>query len=235
MARLRRRDPLALLSRLTIIAEGVTEVGFVTTLLHRVLPGALEQYGIHVSDGTGHEETLAALEALTVAGLRFGGFADNEGKYPERWGKVGTRVGSLLFRWKTHCVEPALLELIGDDHLEQFISDPESQQTGYRLRSLAFRLEIEDKDFASIRAKAGESLRQLILDAALGTVPEGKEKNQYAPHARDWFKRPGGGNELAAKMFSMGIWPHLKPQLMPFCNAVRRAVDFTDIEDVRLE
>jgi len=236
LGRLRRHDPLALLSRLTIVAEGITEVGFVSTLLQRALSGQLEQYGVHVSDGTGHDETLGILEALTVGGLKFGGFADNEGKHPERWGRIEARVGPLMFRWKTHCVEPALLDLVGDEQLELFISDPDGEQTGYRLRTLADRLGITDKDFASVRAKAGESLRTVILGAALGAVPAGKEseKKQYASHAHNWFKRQGGGKELATKMFTMGMWPHLKEELMPFCNAVRQAIDLDAIEDVRL-
>jgi putative ATP-dependent endonuclease of OLD family len=47
--------------------------------------GALEDHGIHVTDGRGHESTLGLLEALAAGGLRFGGFADNEqGKHPTR-------------------------------------------------------------------------------------------------------------------------------------------------------
>jgi putative ATP-dependent endonuclease of OLD family len=41
-----------------------------------------------------------------------------------------------------------------------------------------------------------------------------------------------GGRELAGKDFSLGVWPTLKPHLMPFCNAVRKAIDLAEIADL---
>ena len=66
---------------------------------------SLDQYGIRVSDGGGHETTLDLLEALSDGGLIFGGFVDEEGKHPERWKRLHEKLGTLLFRWKTGCVE----------------------------------------------------------------------------------------------------------------------------------
>ena len=45
----RRSDPATFLSRLAVIAEGTTEVGFLTALLERTLAGPLDTYGIHVA------------------------------------------------------------------------------------------------------------------------------------------------------------------------------------------
>ena len=84
IAKHRKTDPEAFLSRLAIIAEGATELGFTTAILERAFGSALEQHGVHVSDGGGHETTLGILEALAAGGLRFGGFADDEGKHPTR-------------------------------------------------------------------------------------------------------------------------------------------------------
>jgi len=237
LRRLRVSDPLAFLSRLTIIAEGITEVGFLTVLLERALSGVLEKHGIRVSDGQGHDNTLAVLEGMAVGGLQFGGFADDEGKYPERWERVRERLGGLLFRWKSHCVERSLLDLLTDDQLEAFITDPNEAMTGYRLRTLADRLGVAEKEFAVLRAAAGASLRTIMLDAALGSVPAGKEaeKKRYRSHAADWFKSRRGGEELAAKMFNMGLWPALKADLLPFCNAVRASIGLSTIEDVQVE
>jgi hypothetical protein len=105
-----------------------------------------------------------------------------------------------------------------------------------RLRTLAFRLGIEDKDFATIKVKAGSTLKGLMLDAMLGAVPEDKkdEKKVYLSHAQTWFKTAEGGRELAEKLFSLGAWPELRPQLMPFCNAVRQAFNLPDIQDFNL-
>lgn len=55
-----------------------------------------------------------------------------------------------------------------------------------RLRSLADLLGISDKDFTSLKENAGDNFRTLIIAAALGSVPPGKEseKNEYKAHAR---------------------------------------------------
>lgn len=93
------QDPEAFLSRLAIVAEGATEVGFVTVLLERALASPLQDHGLYVSDGTGHETTLELLEALSNGGVRFAGFADDENKYPERWAVLKGKLNNLLFRW----------------------------------------------------------------------------------------------------------------------------------------
>ena len=88
--------------------------------------------------------------------------------------------------------------------------------------------------FATIKATAGADLKALILAAASGSVPDGKaaEKRHYQSQGKTWFKSVDGGRELAAKLFSLGLWPALKPQLLPFCNAVRKAVDLDELPDL---
>lgn len=228
------RDPEAFLSRFTIIAEGATEVGFVRVLLRRALGAPLPNYGILVSDGTGHETSLNLLEALSAGGLKFGGFVDNEGgRYPERWQRIRERLGNLLFRWQEGCLEENFIPQVPAERLPGLIAHPEDGP-GNRLRTLAVRLDIADKDFAAVQAAAGERLVPLIMEAATGTVPEGKDEERkiYKVHAATWFKSIEGGEEIAAKMFAMGLWPHFRPALMPFLNAVRGAVGLANIDDL---
>ena len=234
IAKHRKTDPEAFLSRLAIIAEGATELGFTTAILERAFGSALEQHGVHVSDGGGHETTLGILEALAAGGLQFGGFADDEGKHPTRWAKLHTKLGKLLFRWPSLCIEENIIAVVPDDKLEAFITDPVGEKTGIRLRTLADRLGIADKDFAALKANAGADFKARVVEAALGTVPTGKEseKNEYKAHAGRWFKSVDGGRELAGKLFSLALWPALKPQLLPFCNAVRAAIGLTEIADL---
>jgi putative ATP-dependent endonuclease of the OLD family len=199
IAKHRKTDPEAFLSRLAIIAEGATELGFITAILERAFGSLLEQHGVHVSDGGGHEATLGILEALAAGGLPFGGFADDEGKHPTRWAKLHTKLGKLLFRWPSLCIEENIIAIVPDDKLEAFITDPAGEKTGIRLRTLADRLGIADKDFAALKAKVGADFKARIVEAALGTVPTGKEseKNEYKAHAGRWFKSVDGGRELA--------------------------------------
>jgi putative ATP-dependent endonuclease of OLD family len=232
--RQRKTDPETFLARLAVVAEGATEFGFASGLLEKAMGASLQQHGIHVTDAVGHEATLGLLEALAAGGLRFAGFADDEKKHPTRWQKLATNLDRLLFRWQSGCIEENVVNLLPEDKMEALLTDPAGDKTGMRLRTLAERLGIQEKDFGTIKAKAGSGLKALILAAAMGTVPDDKaaEKKHYQSHGQTWFKSVEGGRELVAKVFSLGIWPALKPQVMLFCNAVRKAVDLDEIPDL---
>ncbi|MDH8351572.1 hypothetical protein QIG27_27395, partial [Klebsiella pneumoniae] len=71
------------------------------------------------------------LEALAEGGLRFGGFADDEGgKHPDRWKKLGGKLGHLLFRWPSLCIEENIVGATPDDKLEALLTDPRGEKTG---------------------------------------------------------------------------------------------------------
>ena len=88
----RKTDPETFLARLAVVAEGSTEFGFVSALLEKAFGSPLKKYGVHVTDGGGHEATLGLLEALAGGGLLFGGFADEEGQYPTRWQNLAQKL-----------------------------------------------------------------------------------------------------------------------------------------------
>ena len=235
LARHRKSDPEMFLARLAIVAEGITELGFISTILGRAFPLPLQSYGIHISDGGGHESALGILEALAEGGLHFGGFVDEEGKHPTRWQSLEKSLGQLMFRWKSGCTEECILASVKEEQFEDFLTHDDSHKTNFRLRTLADRLSLQEKDFAAIKAKAGNGLRQLITEAATGSIPstvKEEEKKQYKAHAGTCFKSVDGGQELAEKVLSLGIWPTLKPEIIPFCNAVRRAVAMEESEDI---
>jgi putative ATP-dependent endonuclease of OLD family len=233
----RKNDPEAFLSRITIVAEGLSEQGFATVVLERAFDAPLTAHGIHITDGGGHDSALDVLEVLAKAGLQFGGFADDEGKYPTRWQDIAMRVGHLLFRWDSGHLETNIIGAIPDDKFPQLLSHPDHHKTGKRLRTLADRMDCGDKDFETIKAKSGSGLRALIIEAASGTVhgdrPE--RKKEFKGHGQDWFKTYDGGRELAEKMFTLGIWSAFKPRFILFCNAVRGAVGLPEILDIRCE
>lgn len=198
------RDPETFLARLTIVAEGAGEKGCVRFLLDRALPGFLHDRGIWVTEGSGHESSLELLEALAAGGLQFGGFVDNEGHLPQRWRALKEKLGSLMFQWTTGCLEENIINAVADEDLERFIIDPDDGYTGDRLRTLADRLGIAQKDFATIKSTAPD-LRRLIMEAALGRIPTDKtgasdtEKKVLKRHDRCWFKSFDGGRELGRK------------------------------------
>jgi putative ATP-dependent endonuclease of OLD family len=173
------------------------------------------------------------LEGLVHSGLRFGGFVDDEGRDHEKWKAVQQELGKLLFRWPSGCLEENIIKLVPVERLEEFIKDSDGD-SGVRLRTLADRLGIANKEFLAITGKAAD-LTRLIIEAATGSVPDDKrdaergEKKALKKHAERWFKSVEGGGELAAKLFSFGLWPQLEEQLLPFLNAVRGAVLLPEI------
>jgi putative ATP-dependent endonuclease of the OLD family len=221
-----KTDPEMFLARLAIVAEGATEFGFVTALLERSLRSPLDQFGVHVTDGGGHEKALDLLEALGVSGLQFGGFVDDEQKHETRWANLASKLGKLLFRWNSGCLEENIIGLVLAEKFEALLIDPSDEKTGMRLRTLADRLDIREKNFETIKAKAGPGLKELIVAAALGKVPADKqeERRAYRSHAQTWFKSAEGGRELADKVFSLDLWPAVRMELIPFCNAVCEAI-----------
>lgn len=138
VAQHQKRDPETFLARLAIIAEGPTEVGFVTYLLQKAIGTDLLHYGIWVTDGCGNDHTLQLLEGLVGSGLRFGGFADDEGRAAVKWARVQEKLGKLLFRWPTGCIDESIIKLVPAECLEEFIKDPDGD-SGERLRTLASR------------------------------------------------------------------------------------------------
>jgi len=219
------RDPETFLSRLTIVAEGEAEKGFTRSLLSRAGLTSLHDRGIWISDGQGNDASLSLLEALASGGLQFGGFVDNEGTSPTRWTTLQAKLGPLLFQWTSGCTEDNIIKFVSEDRLESLIVDPSGEHTGDRLRTMADRLGIQDKSYSAIRAKA-TNLHALIIDAATGRIPTDKielsdsEKKTLRGHQRYWFKSYDGGVELCQKVFDLGVWQHIKAQLLPFVNAV---------------
>lgn len=221
-------DPEAFLARLTIVAEGATEVGFLSSLLDRYVGDDWASRGIHVTDGRGNDSVLNLLEALSEGGLRFAGFADDEGTHPGRWRNLRERIGDLLFQWPGGCLEANVVPLFAPEGLEALIADPEGERTGMRLRSLAERLGLADGSYQAIADRAGEGLRALIVDAATGKIPDHLGdadraiRNPFKGHASVWFKSVDGGRELSDKVHALGVWPTLQARLTPFLNAVRQ-------------
>ncbi len=223
------KDPEAFLTRMAIVAEGATEVGFVKFLLLRAVTKAPLELGLWVTDGGGNDTTLNLLESLGKSGLKFSGFADDEGRAPQRWATLKGTLGDLLLQWPKGCLEENVIEHVTDGDLENFIANPDGE-SGERLRTLAVRLQIGDKSYAAILAAAGSpgNVRKLIIEAATGAVPDGipdDQKKAFKSHGRVWFKSVSGGFELGSKMLQFNVWPELEDQLLPFLNAIRQSMD----------
>jgi putative ATP-dependent endonuclease of OLD family len=234
---LQDRNPLIFLSRFAIICEGITEIGFVHRLLQRAVEGDFRDCGIHLADGGGNEATLAVLETMASARLEFAGFADNEGNYPTRWASLKTAMNDRLLRWDAGCLEENIISHVGGEQLIELAKDVTGAFDGYRLRSLADRLGTAEKNWPTLTAAAdaqGTTLRDVIIAAAIGSNDgaPGERAKEWKSHAKKWFKTFSGGCELADRMFALGLWPTLKPTLLPFLNTVRVAVGQVALQDL---
>ena len=227
---LQKRDPEAFLSRLTLVGEGPTEVGFVTEVLQREIGMDLLDLGVHLCDGQGNTFTLELLEELTEAKLGLAAFVDCEGDNTTRWSKLKSAMGDLLFQWPSGCTEANVIAHICDDKLESLLIDPHDTHTQPRLATLVERLkfleptaEFLKHDFATVKAVAGDRLRDLIIAAASGGA-EGapdREAKTWKKHGKRWFKSFEGGRELADKAYGLGAMVKVKPRLQSLIDALR--------------
>ena len=241
IARQQDRDPETFLCRLAIIAEGQTEVGFASYLLERFIDGDLVDHGLRVCYGQGNEATLELLEALAAAGLRFGGFADNEGKFSGRWATLKSKMDKMLFQWDAGSTEQNVIAQLPEDKLTELCTCADPDLSTSRRFTLAERLGISDRSLEAIETKAATdeiALRGLIIAAATGSIdgaPDDDASKLWKRHGRAWFKSERGGRELAGHMFGLGAWHTLKPSLLVFLNAVRASLDQDPISDVARE
>ena len=224
-----KRDPETFLARVAVIAEGPTEVGFLQYLLEKAFEGNPLDHGVRVCDGQGNGATLDLLETLASSGLLFAGLADDEGTAPERWKKLKGKLAERLHQWPKGCTEDHVIGAVPEANLLELLKDVEGELDGYRLRTLADRLGLQDKTADAIDAAlkaSGQTWRALIVAAATGSkvgAPEGQDK-AWKKHAQQWFKSTDGGKELAQKMVALGAWAEIQPQLLPLINEVLAAV-----------
>jgi putative ATP-dependent endonuclease of OLD family len=228
---LQQRDPAALLSRLTVIVEGITEVGFLEVLLERRVAPDWGTLGLYIADGGGNDRVLQLLEGLLSGGVRFAGMADREAgdPAPERWARIQRALGDRLLRWDEGNLESNVLPLFGVQRLQDLITDPDNRRTGQRRRSLIDRLGLTpDADLEQISVAAGDGLMQVVVDAALGKVPsnivDDERRKMFKGHSSQWFKSHAGGRELADKVFELDLWPVLEPRFTLFLAALRQAI-----------
>lgn len=226
---LQERDAEAFLSRLTLVGEGPTELGFVERVLAREIATDLLDLGVHLCDGQGNNFTLELLEEFTRARLCIAAFVDCEGDNTARWSGLKSAMGDLLFQWPSGCTEANVVAHIPDGQLEALLIDPDDTHTQPRLATLVERLrvlepgaEFPKHDFATVTAVAGDRLRDVIIAAASSdaTGAPAAEVKTWKKHGRRWFKSLDGGRELADKAYALGAMEKVRPQFQPFIDKI---------------
>jgi putative ATP-dependent endonuclease of OLD family len=232
-------DPETFLSKVAVIAEGATEVGFLSFLLTKSFTVDPLDCGVRVCDGHGNPAVLDLLETLSSAGLVFAGLVDDEGADSGRWRALKDKLGDRLHQWPNGCTEQNVIGAVPEAKLWDLLKDSAGELSGYRLRTLADRLGIADKEIPAIEQalqRQGKTLRQLITEAATGSTagaPVGKDK-EWKSHSRCWFKSEGGGRELAQKMAETGAWSTVSLSILPLLNAILDAAGQAKLERLSL-
>jgi putative ATP-dependent endonuclease of OLD family len=237
-----QRDPETFLSRVSVIVEGETEVGFVSAILERLFGGNPLDAGVRVSLGQGDDQLLNLLDSLNKSGIKFAGFADNDGKSPGRWNLLKADMDARLFQWENGCIETNTLRLLPDSYLQNLFKDQDGDWDGYRLRSIATRLRIEEKSFEKIQQAAKKQDKQLIniiIAAATGNnsdISDRSEKKPWKSHAQSWFKKAdgSGGRELLCHLKNSEKWEDLEKNLRPFFNSVLTLSEKPVVDNITL-
>lgn len=221
-----QNNPETFLARVAIVGEGETEVGFLTTLLEKALSKPTRKLGFHISSGGGDDKMLPLLQAISMTGLTCAALCDNDGKYAGTWKTVKEKMGDTLLQWQDGCIEDNVFAVVPDEKLWDLLTDADGA-SGERARTLAQRLGLSSKEKVDILAECAvkqTTLRAVMLAAATGSKAGASDKateKAWAKHAQKWFKSVEGGEELAEKVFSMGLWPSLEAEMLPFLNALR--------------
>jgi putative ATP-dependent endonuclease of OLD family len=231
-----KSDPETFLAKSVVIAEGDTEVGFLSYFLERVFRGDPMNYGVRVTSAGGNDNALGLLEALTAGGSTFSSFVDYEGRCRGKWDALKVSMGDHLLQWDVGCLEDNVIAEYDEKQLESLLLDRDGDHDSYRLRTLADRLELNDKSFSNICART-DNLRALILAAATGDSHNltGSDKKVWKSHSQSWFKSVSGGRELASKADEVGVIKKLEPKLLPLVNSILRSVGHHQVESLTNE
>jgi putative ATP-dependent endonuclease of the OLD family len=239
-----KRDPETFLSKVAVVVEGETELGFVSIILEKLFNGTPLSAGTRVCLGQGDAQLLGLLEELSKSGIRFCGFADSDGEKTGHWDQLKQEMGDRLFRWPDGCIETNVLNLLPDEYMELLFKDSDGDWNGNRLRTIAERLGIDDKSFEAISIELeqrSESLLNLIIAASTGSCADLSEtdkstRKSWKKHARNWFKKGdgSGGRELLEHLYTSNKWDDLEPVLRPFFNAVLMLSGKSEIQKIDL-
>lgn len=217
-----KSHPEAILARLPVICEGITEEGFATRLLIAKFGEGFSVYGVFCVNGGGHDRALAICKALLKAGFQIAAVADDEGRSHGSWEEIGKQ--AALLRWEDGAaLEHALLGALPDEVLPLVVSWPEEfggRPARHCLPDLRAALGAEDKNRTAeqLLEDYGRQVFVRALCAAACPTREGKRK------PTGWFKSFEGGFLLADKFLSLKPVPkELDNKIGAFLKAVEKA------------
>lgn len=214
-------QPEAVLARLPVICEGVTEVGFATRLLIKKFGEGFPVHGIFCVDARGHDRAVAICNALLKTGFQIGAVADDEGRKDGSWAKIEKQAAVL--RWDNGAaLEHAVLSALPDDVLPSVVEWPEEfggRSARHLLPELRKKLGCEDKDRSAKQLLADYGREAFVKALCKAACPprDGKRKPS------GWFKSFDGGFLLADKLLALDPIPkELNDKITAFLKKIER-------------
>lgn len=211
----------ALIARMPVICEGVTEVGFATRLFLHQFGESYPGRGIFCVDAGGHDRSLPILNALIRAEFQVGAIVDDEGRKPGSWAAIGQR--AALLRWDNGAsLEKAVLSSLPDEDLTR-IPEWAEEVTGREARHFCAEIRKalgeseKSKTIATLLAEAGRArFLEKTCELACPKPREGKKP-------RGWFKTFDGGYLLAEKLIGLDPKPELFEKIDAFLQSIEDA------------
>lgn len=222
IAGLLRLFPEAVLARLPVICEGITEMGFVTRLLTDKFGEGFSVRGIFCVDGGGHDRALAFCKALLKAGFQIAAVVDDEDRKDGSWEDVGRK--AALLRWENgEALENAVINALPEHMLPTVIAWPEEcggREMRHCLPELRNALGAQNSENTADQL-LGEYGRDAFVRALCTVACPAREGGRKS---KGWFKSFDGGFLLADKLLAVDPAPkELNEKISAFLAAVEEA------------
>lgn len=217
-----KSHPEAVLARLPVICEGITEEGFAARLLVAKFGEGFPVRGIFCVDGGGHDRALAICKALLKAGFQIAAVADDEGRKAGSWEDIEKQ--AALLRWQDGAaLENAVIGALPDNVLPQVVTWPEEfggREARHCLPDLRAALGVEDRDKTAEQLQ-GKHGRDAFVKALCAVACPPREGNRKP---KGWFKSFDGGYLLAEKLLALDPMPkEIGERIAAFLSAVEAA------------
>jgi putative ATP-dependent endonuclease of OLD family len=223
VGRLLREDPDALLSRLPVLAEGLTEAGFLAPMLHVFADEDgvqdLDTLGIRLVARGGQPHVLDEVEALLAAGMDVGAFIDDEQQYSGRRDRIAAHERCAFGSWNDTGVRNI------EEAVARWLPFPQLPRVVEAAAAVVGRS--VEPFLAQVGAKAGHpgttTLEVLADKLGEGAVRTALEQAMQAS-GKAWFKSLDGGPALGRLLVEVGPPPQIDGVVRGLWTAIRRVL-----------
>lgn len=210
-----RTAPDSLLSRLPVICEGPTEVGFLEAALNALLQEStkptLDALGVRLVDGRGQPTLFSPARSLTDAAIPFGLFVDNEQRHVGQREWAAAEELCAFGTWRgVRNIEEAVASWLPFKSLGQLV------QLGATLNDKSM-----DDCLQAIGERIGRPGRTGLeeLRTAFGEKPV-RAAIALAADQCSWFKTVEKGRTLAGALIQWGVPSEIRAVMEGFLESV---------------